>query len=215
MRTRLFLACLLTLPLAGGIDALAQGTRAPQPSASATLAPEAQPIRAFYDALLDSMKRARELGVMGRYKRLEPAIDAAFNFPMMTQAMVGPAWASMSATDQTALISRVRRMTIAGYAQNFDGYSGENFVVSPATQQRDGDQIVTTNMTLPGKEDVAFLYRMHNSGGSWKIVDVFLDGYVSQVAFRRSDFASTLRSGGAAALNQKLDALTDKMLATP
>ena len=85
----------------------------------------------------------------------------------------------------------------------------------PVFCQRDGDQIVTTNMTLPGKEDVAFLYRMHNSGGSWKIVDVFLDGYVSQVAFRRSDFASTLRSGGASALNQKLDALTDKMLATP
>jgi phospholipid transport system substrate-binding protein len=212
----LFLACLLALPLAAGVDALAQGTRSPQPSASAKVTNEAQPIRAFHDALLDSMKRARELGVMGRYKKLEPAVDAAFNFPMMTQAMVGPAWTTMSSADQGTLISRVRRMTIAEYAQNFDGYSGENFVVSPTIQERDGDRIVSTNMTAPGKEDVAFLYRMHNSGGAWKIVDVFLDGYVSQVAFRRSDFASTLRTGGAAALAQKLDALTDKMLtATP
>lgn len=214
MRRTVFMACLLALALTPSVDALAQRKPSPPAAPSAALNTPVKSVQAFYDALLDSMKRARELGIAGRYKRLEPAIDATFDFPMMAQLMVGPAWTGMSASDQDMLTSRVRRMTIAGYAQNFDGYSGEAFVVSPTVQERDGGQIVTTKMTIPDKEDVAFLYRMRNSGSAWKIVDIYLDGYISQVAFRRSDFASTLRTGGAAALAKKLDELTDKMLST-
>jgi phospholipid transport system substrate-binding protein len=110
------------------------------------------------------------------------------------------------------LINGVRRMTVAGYARNFDGYGGENFVISPTIQERDGDQIVSTKMTAPGKEDVSFVYRMHNNGRTWKIVDIYLEGYISQVAFRRSDFSSTLRSGGAPALAEKIEALANRML---
>jgi len=212
MRRITFLVSLLALSLAFGVQAEAQRKPSSGPPAAATPASPTKTIQAFYDALSDSMKRAKELGVMGRYKRLEPVIDSAFDVPTMTQLMVGPAWSTMSASDQEMLTSRVRRMTIAGYAQNFDGYSGESFIVDPTIQERDGGQIVSTKLTIPGKEDVAFLYRLRNAGGAWKIVDIYLDGSISQVAFRRSDFASTLRSGGAIALAKKLDELTDKML---
>lgn len=212
MRRFAFIVSMLALTLSVGIDAQAQRKpSAPPPAAAAPASPTAT-IQAFYDALLDSMKRAKELGVMGRYKRLEPVIDATFDIPTMTQLMVGPAWSTMSASDKDMLTSRVRRMTIAGYAQNFDGYSGESFSVDPTVQERDGGQIVSSKLAIPGKEDVAFLYRLRNAGGTWKAVDIYLDGSISQVAFRRSDFASTLRSGGAAALAKKLDELTDKML---
>ena len=53
---------------------------------------------------------------------------------------------------------------------------------------------------------------MDNVAGRWKIVDIFLNGYVSEVATRRADFASTLKSGGARALAAKLNALTEKTL---
>jgi len=213
MRKTLFVACLLALSPAAPVGALAQAAPSPQSPSTAALAPAARPIRAFYDVLLDTMKQARTLGVAGRYKKLEAAIDRAFDFPAMTQLMVGLAWTGMSPADQQRLINGVRRMTIAGYAQNFDDFGGETFVVSPAVQERDGDQLVSTRLTVPGKEDVPFVYRMSNKGGTWKIVDIFLDGYISQVAFRRSDFSSTLRSGGAPALAQKIEAIADKMLA--
>ncbi|HKU97125.1 MAG TPA: ABC transporter substrate-binding protein [Vineibacter sp.] len=211
MRRIVFLVGLLAVSLTFGVQAEAQRKPSPPPAAAAAASPT-KTIQAFYDSLLDSMKRAKELGVTGRYKRLEPAVDATFDMPTMAQQMVGPAWATMSASDQQMLTDRVRRMTIAGYAQNFDGYTGENFVVDPTVQERDGGQIVTTRLTIPGKDDVAFLYRMRNNSGAWKVVDIYLDGHISQVAFRRSDFASTLRNGGAAALAKKLDELTDKML---
>ena len=212
MRKPLLIACLLALSTAASVPALAQGARSPQAPPAAAVDPAVVPIRTFYDVLLDSMKQAKQLGIEGRYKRLQAAVDAAFDFPAMTQLMVGLAWTSMSQADRDKLISGVRRMTIAGYAQNFDDYGGEAFVVSPTVQDRDGDHLISTRMTAPGKEDVPFVYRMHNSGGTWKVVDIYLDGYISQVAFRRSDFSSTLRAGGASALSQKIEALADRML---
>jgi phospholipid transport system substrate-binding protein len=38
------------------------------------------------------------------------------------------------------------------------------------------------------------------SGGSWKIIDVFLSGTISELAARRSEYSLVLRTGGAPAL---------------
>jgi phospholipid transport system substrate-binding protein len=116
----------------------------------------------------------------------------------------------MSAADRKAIVDAFRHMTIANYAKNFDGYNGEQFVTGQV-QDRGGEKVVSTQMTAPGKAPIPFVYRLDNNHG-WKIDDVFLNGYVSEVATRRADFASTLKSGGAAALAQKLNTLSDNML---
>ena len=59
---------------------------------------------------------------------------------------------------------------------------------------------------------MSLAYRMRQDGGSWKVIDVFYNSTISQLTTQRSDFASTLSSGGAKALIAKLDAQTDKLL---
>lgn len=206
-----FRALALALTLAGA-PAMAQAA----PAASATQAPLSDPaakqIRVFYDTLLDSMKHAKALGVKGRYKKLQPAVDKAFDFPGMTKMTVGPSWTAMSEADKTMLTDAFRRMTIADYAHNFDGYGGEAFIVDPKVVERSGDKIVSSKMVLPGKTPIPFVYRMTKTAKGWQILDIFLNGYVSEVATRRADFASTLKTGGAKALAAKLNAMTDKTL---
>jgi phospholipid transport system substrate-binding protein len=66
--------------------------------ASAADAPPADvtaPIRAFYAALLDVMKRAKALGIRGRYDTLAPVVAATFDLPAMTRISVGPRWTSI------------------------------------------------------------------------------------------------------------------------
>ena len=117
----------------------------------------------------------------------------------------------MSAPDRKTVMDAFRRNTIASYAKNFDGYNGEQFVTG-GVQPRAGEKIVSTQLTSPGKTPVPFLYRMDDAHGGWKVDDVLLNGYVSEVATKRSDFAATLKSGGAAALAQKLNAVSDNLL---
>ena len=174
--------------------------------------PAVQQVQTFYNVLLDSMKHAKELGIKGRYDKLKPAIEQTFDLPDMVRVAVGPGWDTMPAADQQALLVAFERMTIANYAGNFSGYDGEKFVVDPVATARGTDRVVQSKL-IAKAQPVPFGYRMRQTGGSWKIVDIYLNGYISQLAVQRSDFALTLAAGAAAGLVKKLNALSDKLMA--
>jgi phospholipid transport system substrate-binding protein len=171
--------------------------------------PAAAQIQSFYDTLLDTMKHGKALGINGRYEKLKPAVDQAYDLPLMTSLVVGSSWSTLSAGDQKDLIAAFERMTIANYASNFDDFSGEKFTVDPAVQTRGVDKVVMSKL-IAGGQTIPFNYRMRQSGGTWKIVDVYLNGFVSQLATKRSDFGATLSAGGASALIKKLNEVSDQ-----
>lgn len=183
-----------------------------QAESPASSDPAAATISTFYAALTDTMKHGKELGAEGRFNKLAPAIDAAFDTSLMIQFAVGPSWSSMSPADQTALTAAFRRYMIADYAHNFASFNGEKFSIDPKVVVRGPDHIVQTTLTPPKGDPVSLNYRMRLAGDSWKIVDVFLAGYVSELSTRRSDYAATVASGGAPALTKKLNALSDGLL---
>ena len=61
-------------------------------------------------------------------------------------------------------------------------------------------------------EPVRVDYMMRRSGEGWLISDIYLDGAISELATRHSEFAAILKSQGIdgliAALNRKADILT-------
>ena len=172
--------------------------------------PAAATIQNFYDALTASMKSGGT--PKSRYEKLKPAIDQAFDISGMTALSVGPTWASISPADQKALITAFDRMTVANYARNFDSYNGEKFTVDPAVAERGPDKFVKSTLQPASGDAVPFNYRMHQADGSWKIEDIYLNGNISQLAQKRSDFGATLQSSGPEGLAKKIDALADLTL---
>ena len=170
-------------------------------------------VKSFYSTLLETMKEAKRLGLQGRYKKLAPVITTTFDLPAMTRIAVGPTWTSLTPEQQAALTSAFSRMSIATYASRFDGYDGERFEVDPVPVERGADRIVKTRVIPKTGEPTVLDYLMRSSGGDWKIVDVYLNGTISELATRRSEFAAILKSGGADALIKSLRARTDKLLA--
>jgi phospholipid transport system substrate-binding protein len=167
-------------------------------------------IQGFYDALINSMKSGGS--AKSRFEKLRPAVEKAFDLQAMTETAVGPSWASASDADKKALVDAFTRMTVADYAKNFDSYDGEKFTVEPASIARGSDHFVKSTMKT-SHDSVAFNYRMHQAGSDWKVTDVLLAGNISQMAEKRSDFASTLSSSGPQGLAKRLNALADQMLA--
>ncbi len=56
--------------------------------------PAAATVQGFYDALLASMKSGGT--IKGRYDKLKPAVEEAFDIPGMTALSVGPSWSSIA-----------------------------------------------------------------------------------------------------------------------
>ena len=174
--------------------------------------PAAKQIVAFHEALLDSMKQAKQLGVTGRYNKLKPVIERTFDLSTMTSEAVGASFGSLSSSDQHALVEAFERMTVASYAHNFDGYSGERFAMDPNVPVRGDHKLVQTTLVVPNDKPHAFNYVLHPVGGTWKVIDILLEGYVSQAATKRSDFSATVARGGAKALVARLNTISDGLL---
>jgi phospholipid transport system substrate-binding protein len=162
-------------------------------------APQAT-ISTFYDTLLATMKDGPALGFQGRRKELAPAIRRAFDLPLMTRLMVGPQWAGLTPDQQQQLVAAFSEFSIATYASRFDDYSGERFVVEPATSTTTNGVIVHSKLVKAEGDSVQLDYLMHDTDAGWQIVDVYLSGTVSELATRRSEFSSIMRRGGADAL---------------
>jgi len=162
--------------------------------------PAAATIAALDNGLLAIMHAGASAGQAGRARQIAPVIDRAFDLPLMARLSVGPAWNGFTPQNQQALIAAFRAMTVAQYARNFDGWSGQRFTILPQVETRGTDRLVRTTLSSPGGATEVLDYRLRQDGGAWKIIDVYYRNAISQLATRRSDFAAVVAKGGAPAL---------------
>ncbi|MBV8565861.1 MAG: ABC transporter substrate-binding protein [Methylobacteriaceae bacterium] len=171
--------------------------------------PAARRIESYYQQLLPTIRQASALSVRERARRFSPAILGAFDLGTMTRLATGPEWSRFSGSQQAAVREAFGQFIVADYASQIDNYSGESFQVEPTTEVRGGDRIVKSKILKPGGSAVTINYLMRGA----RVIDVYLNGTVSDLATRRDEFASILASGGGAeALIRSMREKTQRLL---
>ena len=179
---------------------------------SALAAGAGDTVQSLYASLLGTMKSGSTLGESGRFAQLEPVIRERFDLPLMARLSVGPTWAGLSPAQQQQVTDSYGRYISAIYADRFDSYDGQKLEVT-GEQQAPSGVLVSSRIVKANGDPVEVDYLMRQDGeGSWLIADIYLDGTISELATRRSEFAAILRSQGIdgliEALNRKADMLT-------
>jgi phospholipid transport system substrate-binding protein len=168
-------------------------------------------VRGLYDALLNTMRNARVLSQSGRFTQLAPVIRRSFDIASMARLSVGSSWSSLTDAQRQQMTESYGRYISAIYADRFDGYAGQRFEVM-AEQPAPAGVMVKSQIIKANGEPVKVDYLMRCSSDSWLISDIYVDGAISEVALRRSEFAGILRNEGIdgliAALNRRADLLT-------
>ena len=174
-------------------------------------------VQDLYDALLSTMKNGRTLGQNGRFTQLEPIIRRTFDIASMVRLSVGSSWASLTDAQRQQMAESFGRYISAIYADRFDSYAGQKLQVTGEQPNAVG-VMVRSQIVKANGELVKVDYMMRRNGDSWLISDIYLDGAISEVATRCSEFAAILKSQGIdgliAALNRKADILTATMAKT-
>jgi phospholipid transport system substrate-binding protein len=167
-------------------------------------------IQTYYQQLMPTIQQAARLSVRERDRRFTPVFAAVFDMPTMTRLAVGPAWRTFSAEQQAAVRDAFARFIVADYARQIKDYSGESFVVEPQTtpESRGGGEIVKTKLLQPGGRTVNINYLVRGE----RVVDIYLNGTISDLATRRDEFASIIAAGGADGLIKKLRERTESLL---
>jgi phospholipid transport system substrate-binding protein len=193
MSSRLFAALLVVAVLVAGLCGPARAGEA-----------EAA-IQAFNDRLLEVMKAGPKLGFKGRAEKLRPAVLAAYDMTAMTRATLGAAASKLSPEDWGRVAESYTRFSVAIYAAQFDEWNGERFEVGEARPSSQGAMMVPSRIIPKDGEPVAIDYLVREDQGRWKVIDVYFQGTVSQVAMRRSEFLSIFRAKGVQGLVETLD----------
>lgn len=156
-------------------------------------------VKKFNAALLESMKRAKELGYGGRYALLEPVIKDMFALRAMGELSLGRYWKPLNESQRKQFLNTYTEWTIATYAGRFNDYSGEKFVVLSESSSLPGTVTVVSRLAQPRGENVDFHYQLRTVEGAWRVVDIKIEG-VSQLALTRAQFVSVMKGKGFDAL---------------
>ncbi len=153
-------------------------------------------VRTLSNGLEDVLHQADHLDYAARYQQLAPILDGAFDFGFMARQAVGRQWNELSSADQQRWVASFRELTTATYASRFNRSAGQHFEVSGEQPAAHDTVTVRSRVIEPGAEPVDLTYRLRQIDGRWKVIDVYLKGSVSEVALRRSEFASVLKRQG-------------------
>jgi phospholipid transport system substrate-binding protein len=200
-----FAAVLAMLPLATPARA----------EAIAPTSPSILVVEKLHAALLGVMKDATRLGYQGRYERLAPILMETYDTAFMAEKSVGRHWNLATPADQAALVETFSRFMVANYAGRFDGYAGEHFEILGEDPSAQGTVLVRSRLVEKEDEGVQLNYRLRPVDGSWKIIDVYLNGTVSELALRRSEYTSLIKRDGWQAVLTALDARIHDLSTAP
>lgn len=167
----------------------------------------------FQSNLIAVMKESETLGVEERYKRLKPIVSDAFNLPLMAGLSAGDYWKTATPEQRKRLVTSFSRMSIATLATLFSSYSGEEFILVGTRDAKQGLKIVDTELDSPKREkSVVISYVTQKREGDWRLIDVIVNGGISELRVRISEYRQTLKKGGIEALISLLDDKANQLL---
>lgn len=158
--------------------------------------------------LLDAMSQP-ESSYQVRFDRLDPLMQAAFDYDRMAEVAVGKYWTGFSEAERTRYLDLFTEISVAAAANRFRETSGVSFTTTGTRPGPQGTIMVDTALKVGQGEARQISYLMQETAGDWRAIDVYYEGTVSELATKRSEYTSVIKMQGV----QGLLAIMEKKLA--
>lgn len=169
-------------------------------------------VKTFQASLLSAIKNAEKIGVKGRYDIIAPAIGNAFHLPLMAATATAPYWRASTSQQRKDLITAFHNMSATIVATLFNGYDGESFSVVRERRTRGPTVLVDTQISIPNDDPVNITYVAARIRDRWWLIDIIIEGGISEVKVRRNEYIALLKEGGLPRLTRELQAKSARLL---
>jgi phospholipid transport system substrate-binding protein len=159
----------------------------------------AQVAQRFSDAIVDVLAHADD-GYESRLQRLRPVMAETFDFAFMAEKAIGRFWAKLDEKDRERWRNTFTDFMTANYAGRLNKNNGQTIEMLGSEVASSNTVVVRTRVIDPQRETVNLSYRMHQTPNGWRVIDIYLNGTVSELALRRADYATVLKTNGFEAL---------------
>lgn len=183
-------ACFMAL--AALITALPGAAAASAPATAAS--PPAQFVQKLGDTALMSLT-PKSVNRTTREKRVREILKSNFDVKTIGKFALGTHWKTASEAQRAEYMNLFEDMIVQTYTTRFEDYSGQQLKVSNSIAAGEKDFIVSSQVVQKDGPPVNLDWRVRNTGGALRIVDVVVEG-VSMSVTQRSDFSAVIQRNG-------------------
>jgi phospholipid transport system substrate-binding protein len=171
-----------------------------------------QDARAFIDNLgaqtIDVLQR-ENLGTQEAVEIFREMFRESFDSRTIGRFVLGRYWRTATPEQQREYLRLFEEMIVQTYARRFTDYAGESLDVLGARPEGEVDAMVNSRVVRPDGPPVNVTWRVRESGGTYKIIDVIVEG-VSMSVTQRNEFSAVIQRNGGQ-IEPLLDALREQI----
>ena len=127
---------------------------------------------------------------------LKITIDTIFDYKKMIKFIYGKKWTTLDDEIKEKLEKTFLRYISYNYAKRFSAIKNLKFKIVKNEKLSDTKVLIKTFMITSGKDTVSFDYIFNKKDGDWKIFDILVEGSISEVATKKSDFYQIIKQRG-------------------
>ncbi|MBR4105954.1 MAG: ABC transporter substrate-binding protein [Alphaproteobacteria bacterium] len=139
-------------------------------------------------------------------KRFHKLLNNALDLDFIGQFVLGRNWKTATPQQRDQFVTTYRDLNILNWSKRFNEFKGKNFVFKGTTPSTSKGQIfVNTVVPMDQGEPAKVLWRVREKNGTYKIVDIVIEG-VSIAQASRSEYTAFIKNnpGGLDALIRDL-----------
>ncbi len=138
-----------------------------------------------------------------------------FDLALIGRFVLGKYWRQASEEERQDYLDAFGDYVIKTYAHRLGGFEGQSFsVTGTKVAGEKKDVMVNTRIDQKSGAPVQAAWRVRETNGRFKIIDVVIEG-VSMAVTQRQEFAAVARRSGVGGLVQVLRAQTERLSAAP
>ena len=150
------------------------------------------------DVLADKSASSEE-----RLHSIEAIVYGRFDLHAMSRLVLARNWKRFSKQQQTEYVSQFKTYLSNNYGSRIERYDQEKVEILGARDEPRGDVTVRTRIVGGQFSGALVDYRLRNTAGEWRVIDVVIEG-ISMVSNFRDQFKAVVSSGGPELLLKKL-----------
>ena len=139
--------------------------------------------------------------------KVQSVIRNTYDTERMLTLIIGEVWKNSEVKDQVTLKEVFEEYIAKNYILRFKEIKSLTFGKLEISQTGKNYRMVKTKLTINSKDEVPLNYLLNQTNNSWKIFDVLIDGSISEIATKKSEFKNFTNQGN---LKPLLDALRKK-----
>jgi phospholipid transport system substrate-binding protein len=143
------------------------------------------------------------LDLAARRQKIEVIAYDRFDFETMSKLVVARYWKTFTPEQKSEFVEEFKEFLARTYGDRIDRYSEEEVAIVNETPVKGGDVKVMTKIVGGEFGGALVEYRLSESTGQWRVIDVKVEG-ISLVLNYRDQFKSLLSRGGPDELLQQL-----------